>query len=90
MKKTITLGAHFGSLFVFLLATDAPMWLLRFIMAGELPGGMLILSADAMLTITGLMLSIVVLFLLVRVLSHTKIPSAVTQHLPKRRYTAIQ
>ena len=89
MKHRIAMSAHIGSLVVFLLAIDAPMAFLRFIMTGEMLGGRIILSADTMLAsiivIVGALLSYTLLGVLAR--WRTQQP---TKTLPKRRYAAIQ
>lgn len=90
MKKIITMGALFGSFFVFLLSIDAPMSLLRFIMVGELPGGVLTLPPEIMLAITGIFIGLFVVYSALRFIPQTKIHPVVSRHMPKRRYTAIQ
>jgi hypothetical protein len=89
MKKIITIGALFGSFFVFLLSVDAPMSLLRFVMVGELPGGFT-LSADIMLATTGILIVSSFVYSALRFLPQTKIQSTVSRHMPRRRYTTIQ
>ena len=89
MQKTITLGAHFGSLFILLLVVDAPMSLLRFIMVGELPGSQIVFSANAMLYIITAISAILALYLAVKFIIPLKQDER--QHrLPKRRYSTIQ
>lgn len=89
MKKTITLGAHFGSLFIFLLAINAPMSLLRFIMIGELPGGKVIFSANTMLYLIAGTAIILALYLTLKFITPLR-SQGQGQTLPKRRYSAIQ
>ncbi len=89
MKKTITLGAHLGSLFIFLLVINAPMSLLRFIMLGELPGGKVSFSANTMLYLIAAVAIIFALYLASKLVSPFRLKTS--QHnLPKRRYSAIQ
>lgn len=89
MKKIITMGALSGSFFIFLLSIDAPMSLLRFVMVGELPGG-ITLSADIMLAVTGILIVSSIAYSAQRFLPQAKIHSTVSRHMPKRRYTTIQ
>jgi len=89
MKRIITMSALFGSFFVFLLSIDAPMLLIRFVMVGELPGG-INLSADIMLAITAILGVYFVTIAALRLLPQTKIHPVVSRHMPKRRYTTIQ
>jgi hypothetical protein len=89
MKRIITMSALFGSLLVFLLSIDAPMLLIRFVMVGELPGG-INLSADTMLAITAILGVCFATFVALRLLSQTKIQPVASRHMPKRRYTTIQ
>lgn len=89
MKKIITVGALFGSFFIFLLSIDAPMSLLRFVMVGELPGGFS-LSADIMLAFTGIMIGCFAIYSILRFMPPAKIHPAISRHMPKRRYTTIQ
>lgn len=89
MKKTITLGAHFGSLFILLLTVNAPMSLLRFIMIGELPGGQVIFSANTMLYLIAATAIIFALYLASKLASPFRLKSS-HHNLPKRRYSTIQ
>lgn len=89
MKKTITLGAHFGSLLIFLLVINVPMSLLRFIMIGELPGGKIIFSANTMLYIIASVAIIFMLYLTLKFIAPLRFNTA-KHNLPKRRYSAIQ
>lgn len=89
MKKIITISALFGSFFIFLLSIDAPMSVLRFVMVGELPGG-ITLSADIMLAMTGILILASFVYSALHFLPQAKIHSTVSRHMPKRRYTTIQ
>lgn len=89
MQKIIITGCHFGSLGIFLLAIDAPMALLRFLLVGELPGGFLTLGANAMLIVIGLAAALLLAVAMLHALGLLR-ASQRASSLPRRRYMAIQ
>ncbi len=93
MKQKITQGALVGSLLLFLTVVRADDIFIRFIVAGELPGGLTSLSANAMLTLislcTGLILAVSIIYINEQLDTPNSGLDVVKRSLPTQRYAAL-
>lgn len=91
MKRKLTRYCLAASLFIILLSLDVDSMLVRFLIAGEVPGTTIVLSPTVMLIV----ISILALGLLMTLTSkeqNEKLSRRIElakKHLPKRRYSSV-